>query len=190
MSAVIAKVRNLVRDPAGVDQYFGDDEIEQACDMLRRDVFRLELRPAYEVSSTGDPRYVVWFSPDGGWWESDATVQDSSHQTLTATTAPALTASDYVVGRWTLGTSYDGQLYLSGKQHDVYGAAADLLEAWSAEFKEDFDFLSAGRTFKRSQKQGMYDALIAKYRARQWVRTSEMVRTDMNPLAPDRSLWW
>lgn len=186
MEDVIAEVRQLIFDPEGASEQFSDDDIEQACDLLRRDVFRLELRPAYEIASDGTVEQKNWFA-DGRWWEDDVVIQDGTHQVLTDMTTPALDDEQPILGQWTLDESYAGSLYLTGKQHDVYGAAADLLEMWSAAHKGEYDFLSLGRTFKRSQKAELFDGIIAKYRRRQFIRTSEMVRTDMNPWAP--ALW-
>ena len=183
MAAVIERVRGLIHDPAGASQHFTDDQIEQVCDQVRRDVYRLPLTPAHEVAADGSVLHREWFA-DGGWWESDAALQDGTHATIDGASTPAVSSADYKVGKWVLDATLTTGLYLTGRQHDVYAAAADLLEEWLADAKFEFDFLSAGRTFKRSQKFALAGDLIDRYRRRSWVRTSEQVRTDMNPWAP------
>lgn len=64
--------------------------------------------------------------------------------------------------------------------YDLYAAAADLLEAWAAREKLNFDFDTDGQSFKRSQKAAALLALAREYRRQQRPASVAMVRTDAN----------
>lgn len=179
MASLIARVRVLIADPEGATEQFTNQDVQDALDdgARRRDVYHASLTPEYTVASGGAVTYLDYWA-DGGFWETDAVLQDGAYATLT----PA--ASDYLTGHWTFATSQTPPVYLTGKQYDPYGAAADLLDAWMAVVKLDMDFLSMGRTFKGSQQLDLLEKLANRYRRRQWVGRSFQVRTDEWPDYP------
>lgn len=179
MADLIAKVRVLIADPAGASQVFSDQQIQDQLDEgpRRRDVYRTELVWRDTYASGGVVSYLDYWA-DGGYWETDVVLQGPTYATLTPST------SDYLTGHWRFNTSQSPPVYLTGKQYDPYGAAADLLEAWLATVKLDVEFLSMGRTFKESQQFEMIENLVNRYRRRQWIGVSEQVRTDEWPDYP------
>ena len=179
MADLISRVRELIEDEAGADQVFSDQRIQDTLDTRRLHAIRRQLTPVSSVDENGVTSYLEFYA-DRGFWEADVTLQTGSYATLTDETTPAISASDYRVGKWTLDASLNPPVYLTGYAYDIYAAAADMLEQWAARVKDDYDFLSSGRTFKRSQQGEGIERVIRMYRARQWITTSQMVRTDMN----------
>jgi hypothetical protein len=181
MADLIAKVRVLIADPAGASEQFTDQDIQDQLDEgpRRRDVYHLRLTSQYTLVYGGTISYLDYWT-DGGYWEQDAILQDGTYATLVPST------SDYLTGHWHFNASQTPPVYLTGKQYDPYGTAADLLESWMATVKQDIDFLSMGRTFKGSQQSTMIENLVKRYRRRQWVGSSLQVRTDE---WPDYPVW-
>ena len=89
-------------------------------------------------------------------------------------------AVDYLTGHWTLSSAYTPPIFITGKTFDLYAAAVELLEQLYAMSMGDFDFLSAGRTFKRSQTKEGIQTLIGIYRRRMQITTTDLYRSDMN----------
>lgn len=175
MANLITRVRELIDDAAGADEVFTDQQIQDTLDARRRRIVREPLAAVSSVTAGGVTLYTEFYSAFG-YWEEAATLQDGTYADLTA----AVDTADYRVGKWTFTSSTNPPVYLSGVVYDLYGAAADMLEQWLAKVKTDYDFLSSGRTFKRSQQADGIERLMKMYRNRQWVTHSLMVRTDMN----------
>lgn len=178
MAALISQVRTLIGDPSGVSQALTDDEIQAVMDTHRQEARYLALKGLLDYEA-GSPVYKVWQVPTErvqapqGQWESSAALVDTQYQALTPSSA------DYVTGRWTFGTSQTGVL-LTGWCYDLYGAAADLLEAWAGKAAGDYDFTADGATFHRSQKAEGLRKLAAEYRKKAWVRSVLQVRGDLS----------
>ena len=175
MAYLITKVRVLIGDPVAVDQRFSDDDIQDALDNRRRDVSLQCLTPVDSMAPGGVVTHLTYFSRDGGWWEDDVVLQDGDYETLPADT------ENLVVGEWTFSTDQDPPVYLTGRQYDINGAAADLIDAWLASVTEEVDFLHDNSTFKLSQQVPSLKEAAARYRRRQWVGVAQMVRTDEYP---------
>jgi hypothetical protein len=175
MAYIITKVRELIDDAAGADQVFSDQQIQDTLDARRRRIVREPLTPVSAVSPAGVTSYSEFYSRFG-YWETDIVVQDGSYADIELDIDDA----DYRVGKFTFLNPRNPPVFLSGVVYDLYGAAADMLEQWLAKVKTDYDFLSSGRTFKRSQQADGIERLMKMYRNRQWVTHSLMVRTDMN----------
>lgn len=172
MAQLISLVRSLIGDPAGTNQVFTDDEIQRSLDVHRWEFRYLPLKPIPLVVS-GNTEYREWYSEEG-YWESDATLCDSSYNELTPS------SSDYLTGRWEFSISQDSVL-ISGMVYDPYGAAADLLEMWVAKVAIEFDFDADGASYKRSQKGQALKSLAEQYRKQQRIVTVEQVRNDVRP---------
>lgn len=171
MADLISRVRMNIGDAAGADQVFSDQEIQDTLDARRRDWYELPLNPA--------PNERDFFAP-GGWWEADATITRADDTEVTALTTPAIDSTNYVVGQWTLDSDSDGlTLYVTGKQYDLNGASADLLDAWIGKVKLEFDFLELGSTFKSSQQVTMLEVAAKRFRSRQWLSSVDASRNDV-----------
>lgn len=171
MTAVIARTRLLIGDPAGSAQTFSDDEIQATLDE-HRFLASLELLAAQPIYSGGTLTYRQFVSLESGW-EADVRIQDASYLTLTPEDA------DPGSGRWSFTTGRtQPYLWISGTRFDLFGAAADLLEAWAAKLTREFDFDSDGQRFLRSQQATALNALAERYRRKRRVTSGILVRTD------------
>lgn len=177
MSDLVTRVRGLIGDPSGDTETFTDDDIEQALDshvaILEREM--LVFPDRYENGAytygfayldAGDLEAGVFVLRDLAGVVISASLYQLDAVRGTVTFTPALTAS----------TSRDVAAY--GARYDVYGAAADLLEAWAARVAREFDFETDGQSFKRSQQaKGLRDAAMD-MRRRQRPTLGRQVRTD------------
>ena len=180
MADLISRVRELIGDAAGADQEFTDQVIQDTLDLRRRRTDAQYLSPVSSIGSGGSVSYLSYIA-DTGYWEDDVILQNGSYDIIDAASSPiAIDDVDLLTGQWTFSGHLASPVMLTGKTYDIYAAAADMLEMWLAKVKLDYDFLSSGRTFKRSQQIEGLERLIKTYRGRSWVTTSHMIRTDMN----------
>jgi hypothetical protein len=202
MTDLIEKVRKLIGDPAGANQQFEDADIQQTLDMYRDDV-RYEVlmnAPSFvnTVSTNNQPQTIFAdYYSRYSWWESDVVIQANDTATSRSWIVLTPTTSDYLVGHWTFeadvfntGTA-PGQyppVFATGKVHDVFAAAADLLEQWAATLTCAYDFSVDGRSFHRSQMLTAKMTLAQQYRKKAKPRSVKMVRTDVQPQLSTRGV--
>jgi hypothetical protein len=160
MAVLITRVRFMVGDPliAGtpVTSTFTDDQIQDALDHHRTDVIQLRLIPRATLTTTG-AQWLDYQAPCG-FWEDDVVIVNPTFNTVAPTT------SDELTGHWTFATSTLPNLYITGKAYDMYGAAAEILEAWSGMLSGDFDFAEDGQSFSLSQRGRGIASQAAEYR--------------------------
>lgn len=171
MAALIARIRTLINDPSGVSQIFDDQTIQDVCDESRLDVVNMRLIP----TPTYGPalQYLNFYSEVGGW-ETDFVIL----QNLSTTVTPS--SAEPIAGKFTFATNTYPTLTITGKQHDLYRAAADLLERLAAKYALQFSLSSDGQSFHPEQIQDNIDKLVRKYRMKQRPRTITMTRSDLS----------
>jgi hypothetical protein len=157
MATLITRTRLLIGDPAGGSQVFTDDQVEDALDSHRVEVVQAPLRDILSFAPGGAAPWLEYFAPRGNW-EEDEVLADTTYTAVTPTT------SDRQIGRWTFAASKTPPLYITGKVYDLHGAAVELLGAWLAKLKLEFDFETDGQVFDRSQKRRALEGLAADYR--------------------------
>ena len=177
MSDLISRIRTFVNDPAGADQLFDDQAIQDYLDRRRLHVRFAALRAEPTIKTGGVLEWHDYFA-DLGDWEADLQLTDRSYQSISADT------SDLQVGYWTFTANQYPMVYITGKTYDVYGTAADLLEAWAATLKLKFAFASNGQSYHPEQQQAGVMALAGQYRSRQRQQTALMTRDDISPVGP------
>lgn len=174
MAALITQVRLLIADPAGSGQAFSDDEIQTALDRYQTVVRYAPLHPEPTLLPTGVAEYRDYFANRGDW-EADEQLVDASWNTLTPAT------SDRQTGHWTFASpGQNPPVYIVGKTYDLYAAAADLLEAWAAKLKLEYDFSTDGQSFQRSLKVKAMLLLAREYRRLQLPTIVRAGRSDVN----------
>jgi hypothetical protein len=180
MTGLIARTRVLIGDPSGASQQFSDDQIEQILDGRRMEYRYLILLPLVTLTNAATT-YLAYQAPEGLTdWETDVVVSSNTFATLT----PA--SSDYINGRFTFATDTRPPVYLTGKTYDLYGAAADLLEAWAATGAGAYDFTTGRQTFNRSQIGQNRATLARQYRGRARTVQASVRRTDIaSPVEQD-----
>lgn len=167
MSDLIARVRRLTND-VGSTPIFDDDAVQEFLDARRLEVRRARLMASRNAAG----EYLDYYAEYGNW-EADAVLEDAGGNTL----SPA--SSEWLVGHWSFSSSTPPPVFITGKVYDVYGAAADLLEAWAAKVALEFDFEADGGKFRRSQKREALLALAREYRRQAWPVMATMVRPDV-----------
>lgn len=163
MADLIARVRSEIGDPTGSGQTFADQDVQDALDLHRIDVFgvRLIAIPTYPAGVTSWRDYHA----PRGFWEADESLQDASFATI----SPTAYTPDRLGGHWTFTASQQPPVKITDKCYDIHGAAADLLEAWSAKEKLYHSFAGdQGEDQAPSQRAASLAALalVQKRRAR------------------------
>jgi hypothetical protein len=171
MAGLIARVRHLIGDPAGGSQEFDDETIQVALDQHRRDAWYWPLQQVPTQTPTGT-LYLDYYA-NVEPWEDGAVLVDAGWNVVTPSLAEPL------LGHWRFSANQNPPLYLIGRLYDVYAAAADLLEAWAAKAKLEFDFSTDGQSFHRSQKAEALRQLAAEYRRKQRPMVAAQTRTDV-----------
>ena len=144
MQAIIARLRALIGDPAGAEQTWTDDELQDLLDHSRTDVRYLRAVAMETVLSGGATVVLDAYAPSGLTdWEADAQLCGPDYQPLTPATA------DYAVGHWTFAASQDEPIHIIGKTYDIHLAASTALESWAARLAREYDFKSGDQTFAR-----------------------------------------
>lgn len=168
---IIAHVRGLINDASGT--VFTDVEIESVLDRRRSDWTYLQLKAVGTIAPGGSVSYKDFWA-DRGYWEDDAELVDAGYAVLTPL------VSDYINGHWTMSSQPLTPVLISGRTHDIYAGAAELLEMWAAKVALEFDFSAGGQNFSRSQQQAQLLKLAAQYRAKAPVGWAKLVREDVN----------
>lgn len=158
---LISQVRGLIGD-TNSPYRFTDDEIQDALDGFSLAIIQERLKNAHNLV----------YESNYAWWET-----------------AVLTASNGVVvnpdkinlrfGRWEFTTAQNGDLFVTGASHDVYGAAAQLLEVWASSVSLDFDFSADGASYQRSQKQAALLNLANLYLRKARPVSVKMERSDV-----------
>lgn len=176
MSDLIAAVRDLINDPAALT--FTDQQVQDKLDRTRDDV-RYECMTAAPTLQPGAIFDWVDYYIQPGYWETDYTIQQGQFDYVTPLT------EELIVGHFTLpnasGVTY-GQIppvFITGKVYDIYAAAADLLEMWSAKLALNFDFTADGQSFRRSQASQALLTLARQYRNKAKPLAVKARRTDL-----------
>ena len=196
MSAIITRTRLLIGDPAGGSQQFADQDIQDTLDQVRDDVAYelLTARPSIvNAASTNNTPTIIWadYYSQYHWWETDLIIEGNTPNVGSWLVLTPL-ASDYITGHWqfeltpfTNGTApgqYPPVWIAYGKTYDVYLAASELLEYWSASLRSTvYDFSQDGFSAKRSQIVDGKLRLAELYKQRARVRVAR-VRRDDHPM--------
>jgi len=176
MAELIDRARFLVRDPAGAGQHFDQLQIQDALDQRRWDVRYLELRYEETLQPGGVTAWLDYYA-ERGYWEDDYLLQQQDWEEI----ASADYAANLLIGHWRFVASRQPPVFLTGRQYDLYAAAADLLETWLAELKLTFDFSVEGQSFSKKNQIDNITALAQSYRARSQPIIIPTHRGDMYP---------
>jgi len=161
-----------VNDPSSTTQIFADQDVQDVLDATRTDVYNQSLTPQATFVN-GSILYLDYFATRGDW-EDGAVFK----QALTLAVTPSL--AEPIAGHWQFAVTTLPPVYITGKNYDVYRAAADLLERWSARVALNFDFTSDNQTFRRSQAATALQQLARTYRAKQRPVSISARRGDLN----------
>lgn len=199
MAALIASTRQLIGDVA-TPQDFLDQDIQDVLD-ANRDEIRYELlspMPDIQPGQNGSlAATFVWasYQSDFQYWETDVVIQGVDVPTGKSWVILTPATFEYIPGKWTFAVTLPniatppGQfppVFAVGKVYDLYGAAAMLLERRIAlRSLTLFDGSAQGVQLRLSQIIGTWERLAQTYWRHAWIRTMDLVRTD---IAPDRGV--
>jgi len=172
MKPLLARLRVLVNDPGGTSQIFDDQTIQDVMDESRFDANYLALTP-FPTYSGATIQYLDYYSDDYGNWEDNAVFKQ--YRTLIVTPS----SSENIVGHWTFAQSTLPPVFIIGASHDIYRAAADLLEREAARWTLSYDMMVDGQSLKRSQAAPALQALAHTYRMKQRPTSISVIRSDL-----------
>lgn len=170
MASLISRVRLLIND-TGTSPIFADQDIQDVMDESRLDVKNelLVQKPTFSGSSI---QFLDYYSHYGGWEDSVVL-----KQYLVNTVTPSL--SEPIAGHWQFSTTTLPPVYASGSVHDVYRAAADLLERWAAKWALSYNISVDGQSLQRGQATQALQALAKTYRMKQRAHVIQATRSDV-----------
>jgi hypothetical protein len=163
MSALIARARDLINDPASGTPVWTDDQIQDVLDAGRIDYKYLHLQPAF-AASAGRLEYLEYYAPVGDW-ETDYIF----NQWYTTTVTPS--DSEPISGHFTFATNTLPPVFISGKSYDLYKSAADLLERQAAQWLQAYAINASGQSLQRNQVYKAMLELARSYRGQGRART-------------------
>jgi hypothetical protein len=171
MAALISRVRLLIND-TGTTQQFDDQTIQDVLDEGRMDIVNQQLlgKPTFTGSLI---EYLDYYSEIGGGWEDDFVLK----QYLTVPVTPS--SVEPIAGHFVFAQTTLPPIFITGKLHDVYRGAADLLERLSEQYALSFDFTSDGQSFRRSQAGPLLQTLAKTYRMKQRAISLKAIRSDI-----------
>lgn len=173
LAALIGRVRDMIADPEGAFAVFSDDRVADALDSHRTDVRYLELAPMESYAAGGAPQVLGYAVPlKLGDWEEDAILYGPDYDILDPETA------DCINGVWTFASHTPGPVRMVGRTFDLAATAADLLEAWAASLKREYDLRTGDQVFNRSDQTPAMVELARNYRLRARSRVARLDRRD------------
>jgi hypothetical protein len=202
MSQLITEVRKMIGDPAGTNQQFADQDVQNRLDDSRQDIRYelLEIAPSIvNTASTNNQAETIFadYYSRYQWWDQAVILQANDTTTGAAWVVMTPISSDLITGHWTFedhvftSGTVPGQyppVFATGRVYDLYDCAASLLEFWSATLTCAYDFTSDGQTFRRSQMMDAKLKLAALYRKQAKPRTAKMTRSDVQPTLSTRAM--
>jgi hypothetical protein len=162
MATLITHLRLLINDANSTTQQFTDDELEDLLDNRCQKVDQVEMIPVETINATTLQLEYLAYRMLTPFWEGSPVLQDSDLATITPS------ASDLLRGRWTLSADTDPPCYITGTVYDIYGAAADALEALAAKRMLGYDDLASRFSRPRSQDIEAIHRQAERYRRQSW----------------------
>lgn len=197
MSQIIARVRTMIQDPSGANQFFDDQTIQDTCDegvdFIRYEPLQIVPTIINTASTSNQPTVIfIEYLSQFQWWESDVVLEGTNTTTHAAWVVLTPTESDYINGHFFFQASATeftapiapGQyppVFATGKVYDLYRASADLLEFWGASLAGAYDIVADGQNLRRSQLMQAKLTLANLYKRKAKPRIARMVRDDVNP---------
>lgn len=174
MTYLIAYVRDLIQDPAGPNQQFTDDQIQDRLDQHRLDVYLESLTEADTLAVGGKIEWHDFFSRKG-CWETDVLIQRLNGVIVVPDT------SEPLIGKFHFDTAQTQiPLVATGRVYDTYLVASKLLYNWVADLRRKIQSWTAdGTTVQRVSQIKDLNNLAAKYASMGWPRQNRLVRRDL-----------
>lgn len=183
LAPLIASVRTLINDtlPVGNGQIFTDDQIQSVMDEGRIDITNHSLKPRPTFSGS-TVQYLDYYSePWLANWEDGMVLK----QYLTVPVTPSVI--EPIAGHFQFAANVFPPVFISGLSHDVYRAAADLLERMAAQWVLSYSITVDGQSLQRNQATRSILLLAKEYRRKQRPRTIPVKRKDLSGSSGDNT---
>jgi hypothetical protein len=173
MADLINFVRDLIGDPAGPDERYSDQQIQDRLDLQRKTLSMSPLCATKTLTPTNEYEYKHF---ESGWdfWESSAVIQVRNTGEVLTPDAP-----NYLGGDFDFDESVSEDLVISGRVYNVYGVASNMIIMWANDFKTQImSWTADGTTIQRInsiRSMQMTGAELAKL-AWGWGGTGSQVR--------------
>jgi hypothetical protein len=182
MANLVQRVRDLTfagtaEYTLGTVTYWSDTQIQSLLDAHRRETTYEPLQ-AVSTQAVGSATYTLYLVGAQNIESGTAVfaIQDGAGSAI----GTASYSADYALGQVTFTSNQAGSSrYISYRNYDVYAASADLLTQWAAREARAFDYSGDGQSLKRSQKFTQLKEMADEYRAKAWVVTVGVHRSDL-----------
>lgn len=139
-------IRQLISDPAGGDQQFDDQHIQDILDRHRTDANYVILTPVERISPGGSVTYLD-FESEARYWEGTPTLLDGNFSPLIPSSV------DLVRGKFSFGSEPTRPVYALGSYYEIYHTSADLLLEWASSLHSLVDYQDADQRIFFSQRR-------------------------------------
>lgn len=173
MTDLIARLRLLIGDPAGAAQTWTDEDLQTFLDTHRVEHRYRRLRALYSIAPDLSVSILAYSSGPLTDWEADGALFGPDFDPLSPDT------SDWRNGIWTFMTHQPEPVRIVGRTYDLAGSAADVLEAWAARLKAEYDMRTADYEMERMDRVDAMMRLAAAMRSRQKPRQLAWHRSDL-----------
>lgn len=162
MAYIITFVRDLINDPAGSDQQFTDQQIQDRLDMTRRDIYRECMVSRDTLLPNGTIEWHDFFTTLS-FWEPGYVIQKGNGEVVTPD------EDELLVGRFYFEDHMSQPLYITGKVYNVYRVAAQLITSWISVIRGQISSWTAdGTTIQRAGQIRDMRNLASEYAGYAW----------------------
>jgi len=166
MVDLISRMRKIISND-DINASITDEELQRYLDAHREHYAKYELTGIEQIDGS-DP--VEWIA-DEICWDKSAIISDKNNIIVIPDDA------DEIIGYWKTSVGYP-ELYVTGWVYDIFNAAADVIEQYSGQMMDYFDFSADGASFNLSQKRANFTKMVSDLRARGKIKTVRQVRND------------
>jgi hypothetical protein len=184
MLAIVNFVRQRIGDPDNGSPVFQTQDIQDALDATRCDVFNEALMPLFERTQAG----IIYkrHHSEHGFFETDYILLSANLTVLTPDLAEVMRDD----ALFTINAGSFPPVWIQyGKSYDPWRVSADLLEQMIAlQAMNNINFSSQGSSFQLNQITQSRMYLVEQYRMKQRVEMVSAARHDANSVADEKRL--
>lgn len=166
MATLIEKLRAMTNTAAddytiANVSYWSDDQVQDALDRYRQDIYRAQLQSIQTYDENGDVEYKIYHA-DYGDLESGTNfeIETSTGETVNSETYTV----DYTRGVITFDADTTGlTYYINAHTYDLYAAASYIWRLKAAHVASAYDFRTTTQTMNRSQMMKQFLEMANQY---------------------------
>lgn len=166
MVDLISRMREIISND-DINASITDEQLQRYLDSHREHFTKLELTGNEQIDGSYSDEWIA----DEVRWDKSAIISDKNNIIVVPEYA------DEIIGYWKTSIGYP-ELYVTGWVYDIFNAAADVIEQYSGQMADYFDFSADGASFNLSQKRANFTKMVSDLRARGKIKTVRQVRND------------